>query len=410
LLPSEITEILGGWEGYTIKSVHRFTDPDTSVAEIWIYLQRREDIRAICSHCGDTVDAIHDYSARWVRDLPILDARTMIFVPIRRVACPRCGPCTEALSWVDRYCRFTVRLAQSVHRMCQATTIRFTAQFFALNWKTVKAIDKRVLEEQDAERSLDGVRLLAIDEFAIQKGHRYATVVFAPRCKRVLWVGRGRGRADIRPFFTLLGTERCRDIDAVVIDMNASYELEIALHCPQARIVYDLFHVLAKYGREVIDRVRVDEANRLRDDRPARKLIKGARWLLLRNRENITSDLDRVRLKELLAANHALTTVYILKDDLKQLWQFRDKSQAARFWKGWNKRAEESGIVPLQRFARNMLPYIHGILAHCAWPLHTSVLEGVNNKIKVIKRMAYGYRDDAYFFLRIKAAFPGIGP
>lgn len=137
-----------------------------------------------------------------------------------------------------------------------------------------------------------------------------------PTCKRVLWVGRGRAREDVRPFFELLGPQRCGGVLAVAMDMNAAYDLEVRRHCPGAEVVYDLFHVVAKYGREVVDRVRVDEANRLRDDKPARKVIKGSRWLLLRNRENIEKEQDRVRLDELLAANRALMKVYVLKDDL----------------------------------------------------------------------------------------------
>ncbi len=126
-----------------------------------------------------------------------------------------------------------------------------------------------------------------MDEFAIQKGHRYATVIVEPYTKRVLWVGRGRGREDIRPFFEQLGAEGRRRLKAVAMDMNGAYEEEVRYQCPLAEIVFDLFHVVAKYGREVIDRVRVDEANRLREDKPARKVVKGARWLLLRNRENV---------------------------------------------------------------------------------------------------------------------------
>jgi transposase len=187
-----------------------------------------------------------------------------------------------------------------------------------------------------------------------------------------------------------------------------SYELEVRLQCPQAEVVYDLFHVVAKYGREVIDRVRVDEANRLRQDPRARRLVKGSRWLLLRNRENVTHEQDRVRLSELLAANRALFTVYVLKDDLKALWGYRHAGYARHFWRHWYRRAISSGIVPLKNFARRLKDYLPGILAHCRWPIGTSVIEGINNTIKVIKRMAYGYRDDAYFFLRIRAAFPGI--
>jgi transposase len=166
--------------------------------------------------------------------------------------------------------------------------------------------------------------------------------------------------------------------------------------------------VVAKYGREVIDRVRVDEANRLRGDKTARKVVKGAKWLLLKNRENIETDQDRVRLEELLAANQSLMCVYVLKDDLKELWRLRDHSQARTAWYSWHARAIESGIAPLIAFAKKLRKYLSGILAHCRWPLHTSLLEGFNNKIKVIKRMAYGFRDDDYFFLKIRAAFPGI--
>ena len=192
------------------------------------------------------------------------------------------------------------------------------------------------------------------------------------------------------------------------MDMNTAHEMEVRLHCPQADVVYDLFHVVAKYGREVIDRVRVDEANRLRRDKPARRVIKGARWLLLRNRENLATRDDRVRLNELLDANRALMTVYVLKDDLKHLWSYRSEGWARRFWKQWYRRAIRSRVVPLKAFARKLIPYLPGILAHSRWRLHTSLLEGINNRIKVIKRVAYGYRDDDYFFLKIRAAFPGI--
>ncbi len=127
-------------------------------------------------------------------------------------------------------------------------------------------------------------------EFALFKGHRYASVVLDADTRRVLWVGEGRSRAAIRPFFEELGPEGCSQIEAVAMDMNTAFYLEVRQHCPLARVVYDLFPVVAKYGREVIDRVRVDEANCLRHDKPARKVIKHARWLLLRNPENLKSD------------------------------------------------------------------------------------------------------------------------
>jgi transposase len=271
----------------------------------------------------------------------------------------------------------------------------------------VKSIDKAALREQLEPAVFEDLELLVMDGFAIQKGHRYATVIVEPRSKRVVWVGRGRSREEIRPFFELLGPERCRRIRAIAIDMNTAYELEIRRHCPNAEIVYDLYHVVAKYGREVIDRVRVDEANRLRDDRKARRVVKSARWLLLRNPENLRTPDDAIRLQELLAANRNLFKVYVLRDDLKRLWAYRQRAAAQRLWNSWYRRAVRSRIGPLVRFAKRLKPYLSGILAHSRWPLHTSLIEGINNKIKVIKRMAYGFRDDEYFFLKIRAAFPG---
>lgn len=185
----------------------------------------------------------------------------------------------------------------------------------------------------------------------------------------------GRGRLDVRPLFELLGPAGCQRIRAACIDMSNSYTEEIRFQCPQAEIVYDLFHVLARYGREVIDRVRVDEANRLRNERPARRLIKGSRWLLLRNRDNITKDEDQVRLRELLAAHRALLTVYLLKDELKALWSYRHAGYASRFWLQWHWRAMQSRIEPLKRLAKNLNLLVPGILAHCQWPLGTNLIE-----------------------------------
>jgi transposase len=211
----------------------------------------------------------------------------------------------------------------------------------------------------------------------------------------------------MKAFFKLMGPERCERVRAVAMDMHAAFFLEVEAHCPNAELVFDLFHVVAKYGREVIDRVRVDEANRLRHDKRARKVIKGARWLLLRNESNITRSEDRVRLNELLDANRAIFAAYVMRDDLKHLWDYRSPSWARRAWNDWYRRAVRSRVKPLVVFAKRLATFAHGIIAHARWPLHTSLLEGMNNKIKVIKRMAYGLRDDEYFFLKIRAAFPG---
>jgi transposase len=411
LSKDELTALLGGWEGYTLGTVGRVEvgPEDHRREEVHLELLPVRDQARVCSGCGQACRSIHDTAERWVDDLPILGADTRLLVHRVRVACPDCGPKLEKLGWLEPYARVTVRLAENVARLCRVLPVKHVADYFRLDWKTVKAIDRAYLTRTLGPVDLDGVTRLAMDEFAIQKGQRYATVVIDPACKRVLWVGRGRSRDEVRPFFALLGPARCERVRAVAMDMNAAYDLEVRAHCRNAEVVYDLFHVVAKYGREVVDRVRVDEANRVKDDRPARKVIKGSRWLLLKNADNITKESDRVRLAELLKANRKLAAVYLLKDDLKELWDYRHTGYAQRFWDGWYARAIRSRIEPLKAFARKLKGYLPGILSHCRFPLHTSVLEGINNKIKVIKRMAYGFRDDAYFFLKIRQAFPGLG-
>jgi len=410
LSDKELITRLGRWTDHQVGTIQRFEAGEKGpTAQVWIELHPRPDRRLICDACGGEASAVHETSERWVRDLPLFDAQTHLCVWRCRVWCEHCGgPKLERLDWLERYARVTDRLAESVARLCAVLPIKHAAQWYGLGWHTVKAIDKAYLQRELGPPDLADLDQLAMDEFAIQKGHRYATVVIEPHQRRVLWVGRGRGREDVRPFFELLGEEGCRRLQAVAMDMNASYELEVKQHCPRAQIVYDLFHVVAKFGREVIDRVRVDEANRLKHDKPARKVVKGSRWLLLRNKANLKRHADRVKLKELLAANRKLATVYVLKDDLKHLWDFVSPGHARRFWNQWYSRAIRSRIEPLKAFARKLKAYLPGILAHCRWPLNTSVLEGINNKIKVIKRMAYGFRDDDYFFLKLRAAFPGI--
>jgi transposase len=404
--PDQCISRLGGWEGYEVDSCALESRSGRSWCVVRLSVQVSQ--RRCCSGCLRWCEQIHDVEPRRIRDLPIFEHRVELIVPRVRVACPHCGPKVELLGWLDPYVRVTRRLAESVAQLCTVASVLHVSRHFELNWKTVKDIDKRHLERTLGPVDLDGIEVIGMDEFAIQKGHRYATVIVEPTRKRVLWVGRGRGREDVRPFFELLGPDRCHRLKAAVMDMNAGFELEVRRFCPAAAIVFDLFHVVAKYGREVIDRVRVDRANELRAQRPERKVVKGARWLLLKNRDSLREGED-VQLQELLAANRSLFVVYVLRDALKELWRYRHAGYAAQAWRSWHRKALRSRIEPLRRFARRLRPYLSGILAHCQYPLGTNLIEGINNKIKVIKRMAYGFRDDAYFFLKIRAAFPGVG-
>jgi transposase len=388
------------WEGFIASNLERHG------GAVWITLRRDPAAAMVCGGCGTHCHQVHEAGMRIVRELPMLGKPVWLRVPLRRLRCEACGTRTERVSWLDRHARITRALADFVGTWCEKLPVAHVCKLAGLHWETVRKIERARLERQLAGLPTARPTRLVMDEFALFKGHRYATVVLDADTRQVLWVGEGRSREAIRPFFKWLGPERCAQIKAVAMDMNTAFDLEVQQHCSNARVVYDLFHVIAKYGREVIDRVRVDEANRLRQERPLRQIVKRARWLLLRNPENVPPA-QQNKLQELLSANQALLTVYVMKAGLKELWRPTTVWQWRRGWRTWLQMASHSGIEPLRKFAAKLKPYWRGIVARMRWPMHTGQLEGINNRIKVMKRMAYGYRDSAFFFLKIKAAFPG---
>lgn len=389
------------WEGFTIESYAQIAPQS-----LLIRLQPADGYTPCCSGCKQPTLAIHDTNLRRVRERDLFHYRVWLEVPVRRVRCATCGPRLEQLRWLPGRQRLTAGMINWIESLVRLMPVQHVSQLLGLHWHTVKAIDHQRLKREVAEPDRRQLRRLIMDEFALFKGHRYATVVIDADTQQVLWIGEGRSRAAVRPFFEWLGTQACAQIEAVAMDMNTAMDLEVQHHCPKARVIYDLFHVVAKFGREVIDRVRVDQANRLRHDKPARKVVKRSRWLLLRNRANLKKE-QALQLEELLQANQPLMTVYLLKDQLKELWYAPSEAEAKRRWADWLNLAISSGLAPVQQFARRLKGYVEGIIASAIYRMNSSVLEGMNNKIKVIKRMAYGYRDNEYFFLKIKAAFPG---
>lgn len=388
------------WEGFRVWNFDRRADG------VWISLMPQTNAPANCSKCDALCEQVHGTYWRTVREMPMFGEAVWLQVRLRRVKCVSCGTCAERVSWLDRHARVTKRLADFTGLWCEKLPVAHVCKLTGLHWETVRRIERQRLTSQlDALPQAQPTKLV-MDEFALFKGHRYATVVLDGDTRQVLWVGEGRSRQAVRPFFEWLGAERCARIQAVAMDMNTAFDLEVKKHCRKAKVVYDLFHVISKYGREVIDRVRVDEANRHRNDKPARQFVKRGRWLVLRNPQNVPADQVPV-LDKLLAANHDLMTVYVMKASLKELWQPTCPWRWRAAWRNWLAMAQTSSIAPLQLFARRLSSYWRGILARMHWPMHTGQLEGINNRIKVMKRMAYGYRDSEFFFMKIKAAFPG---
>ncbi|WP_342656042.1 ISL3 family transposase [Shewanella algae] len=393
---SNITFPIALWEGF--EAVHTEQNQQTLI----IHLKPIDN--GHCA-CGKPAKAVHDASLRSVSERTILAFQVQLRLPVRRILCPDCGIVREHISWLKPYARQTTLLIEHVEALLKLLPIKHISQLLGLHWHTIKTIDKRRLAREVTEPDWSRVKRLVMDEFALFKGHRYATVVADTDTHQVLWIGEGRSREAIRPFFVKLG-QYCQQIEAVAMDMNTAFDLEVQKHCPQAKVVYDLFHVVAKYGREVIDRVRVDQANQLKHDKPARKRVKRGRWVLLKNRDNLT-DKQAGYLNELLESNKSLMTVYLLREQLKEMWYCTDEAEATAQWNLWWQQVRESGIRPLLQFGQRLKNYLHGIVASAVHPLHTCRLEGMNNKIKLLKRMGYGYRDTEYFFLKVREAFPG---
>jgi transposase len=385
---------------YFLDAQGRETTEDGEVAEVVVELRRMS--QPFRCRCGRTFRRYYDFRERFVRDLPWGPwENVFLLVPRFRVACPDCGVKTEPLDWIPERRGYTQRLADAVALACrEVRSIQAIAESFGLSWDTVKGIDKACLQGELNPPNLQGVRHLALDEFSIRRRHTYATIFLDVERNRVLWVCRTREKQAVKDVFErVFGKQVCEGIEAVSMDWWEGYEKAVKESLPNAKVVWDLFHVVKKYNHDVVDRVRLDEAKRCQTDEE-RRTMKKTKFILVKNRANLTAD-EPARLKELLAANKRFATAYILRDAMKKLWDYKYTRAAEKWFDGWYQRAIRSRIEPLKRFARSLKERLGGILAHCRFPIHTGILEGVNNKVKVIKRVAYGFRDQDYFFLKM---------
>ena len=283
------------------------TENGTSVESV-IWFEADPHRSPVCSGCGQRTGRVHSTTMRRVVDLPLAQARVGLMVPQRKVRCPRCGVRTERHEFLSPYRRATMRFERAVAEFCRVLPIQHVAAHFGVTWHTVKEIDQRRLEREVGTPCYDGLRLLAVDEVAVHKGHRYLTTVLDLETGRMVWIGADRTKATLLRFFAELTPEQRAAIEAVATDMASGYREAVHEACPHAALVYDLFHAVAKFSREVIDRVRVDESKQR--DEAGRQLIKGSRYLLLKNAEHLVGDQPE-RLDALLAANHHLHTVYL---------------------------------------------------------------------------------------------------
>ena len=425
------SEIQAPWEVFVEKN------EETKKVTV-TYISKRATGSVQCPSCGGSVEIHDDYEAEF-KDFPIdPDYRQTINLKYHRYKCKTCRKkFTEDISTI-KYprARLSHRSALWIKKLLTAgLPISSLVKLSGIHWATVKKIYEDVMDEALNKRekyvSETGYkpRYLAVDEFAIHKGHKYATCVMDLDNGEIIWAGIGRSKEEFKAFFKDTDIEYLSKVKAVAMDMNASYNILFKEYLPQAQIVYDRYHMQAQFGRDVLGVVRLDaarehkkKANELKlelsttedEDKRAelnkqikeenieyRKVKKG-RWPVLRNQDNLTEKQSEV-LKDILDRHLDLAVCYALKEEMIELFKLTDPKQAKEGWEKWFKACAESGIPALIKFATNKEKNrMDGLVAHATYHISTGKLEGMNNKIKVAKRIAYGYRDEEYFFKLIK--------
>lgn len=359
--------------------------------------------RPLCHACGQVAANVHSHGyRRFIRDLNMANAQTWLHIEYRKVWCNNCeGTRVEQLEFVDASKRVTYRLAQYIYDLCKVMTVKDVASHLDLDPKTVKEIDKSFLERDFGATDYHKIRIIAIDEIAVRKGHNYMTVIMNYFTGKIIWMGPGRNKETLDSFFGGMTDGQKRAIEAVAMDMWEPYINRIRHHCPDAKIVFDFFHVVQAFGK-VIDKVRRDEY--INANKDEQKILKGSRYLLLKNEDNLNQD-QQDHLKEVLELNSTLNTLYVLKDHLKLIFYYSDGEVVKNTLDAWCMMASHIQHPSVTAFIKRLRFFEYGILNHADYPISTSRLEGANNKIKVIKRKAYGFHDLKYFTLKVKQAF-----
>jgi transposase len=367
-----------------------------------IFTIRQDPKTCRCPVCGSSEVQSRGRVERRFRTLPIGSRPTFVVLPIPRVECQACGVVRQVkVPFADERRSYTSSFERYALELLRHSTIRHVAKHLGVSWDLIKDIEKRDLSHRFAKPKLKHLRQIAIDEIATGKGHRYVTLVLDLESGAVVFVGDGKGAAALSPFWKRLRGSKAK-IEAVAMDMSPAYREAVSTNLPKAQIVFDRFHVMKLINEKLSD-LRC-ALHREATDVLKKKVLKGTRWLLLRAGENLSEEKDeKSRLKEALALNQSLAIAYYMKEDLRQFWEQPGKTFATAFLDGWIKRAEASGIKMLQQMAKTLAAHRSGLLAYFDVMITSGPMEGTNNKIKTMKRQAYGFRDQEFFKLKILA-------
>jgi transposase len=395
-----VTDLLGiqGWE----------VEPEGVRIEgeaVWISIRRQSGHGYRCRGCGGVYMWPHDGPwRRTVRDFPVWGRRTFLEFDEYRVRCEACGTHVEALEWGEPCQRQTLRYERYVAGLCDILPVMDVVDLEGLDKNTVYRLDRKWLQRREQHRLAHPVRYLGLDEIALRKGHKYATVFYDLERREVLGLVKGRKQRAVSGFFRRWGKPMCKQVVAVCMDLWSAYLNSVRRYCRKAAVVFDKFHVYS-YLSTAIDEVRRAEQNQA--SQKGQELIKGSRWLWLKK------DLKRKQrqtLEQIMAVNTNLQKAYLLKEDFEQFYAQDDAAAAEAFLAEWSERCRDSGLRPFRKLAKRLNRWVHGILAYFQHRITNAVSEGINNKIKVIKRRSYGFHDMDYFFLKILNATGALPP
>ena len=353
-----------------------------------------------CPNCRSRIVKRRGTVVRRLKTIPIGSIPVFIELTIQRVECMRCKIVRQIkLGFADARRTYTRAFERYVLQLCRHMTIQDVANHLKTGWDTIKDILKRHLARRFKRPKLNHLKRIAIDEISIGKGHRYLTVVLDLSSGAVVFVGDGKGSDALIPFWRRLKRSKTQ-IDAVAIDMSPAYIAAVLENLPDAAIVFDRFHVMKLYNDRLSQLRR--QLQREAEGPLQIQVLKGTRWLLLKNPENLNTEKDENnRLQKALEFNEPLACAYYLKEDLRQLWNQNTKTEAEKHLTAWIAKARSSKVAILMKMANTLAGHKFGLLSYYDHTISTGPLEGTNNKIKTLQRQAYGFRDMEFFKLRI---------
>jgi len=361
--------------------------------------QEESSLRSSC--CGSREVNKRGVIERTFKTTPVGNRPILIELPVQRVECLGCGAIRQVnVQFAKQRRGYTKGFERYALDLSRHMTIQDVAHHLNVSWDTIRDIQKRYLHRRFDKPKLGKLKRIAIDEIYLGSRSGYLTVVMDLDSGAVVEVAEGKHAAALVPFWKRLKHSRAQ-VDAVATDMGPAYIKAVRENLPKTTLVFDHFHVIKLYNDKLtkLRRAVAKEADVL-----GKQALKGTRWLLMKTPRNLVVDKDEhTRLQEALQLNQPLATAYYMKDDLRRVWQQEDKESAAFLLDDWIKRAAVAGIQMLKQFANTLAAYRSGILAYYDFDrLSTGPLEGTNNKIKTLQKMAYGFRDKEFLKLKIK--------